>query len=78
MAESMTGPIKVVIELGEPIEVSTERDRSARVDPLMAKLQDELQGDAEPFGPRIAPLQIENVFAPRAVMDQGSLISFSR
>ena len=38
------GPIKVVIEIGEPIEVSTERDRSAKVDPLMAKIQDELQG----------------------------------
>ena len=37
------GPTKAIIEIGEAIEVSTERDRSATVDPLMAKLEHTLQ-----------------------------------
>jgi 1-acyl-sn-glycerol-3-phosphate acyltransferase len=37
-------PTKVVIEIDEAIEVSPERDRGAAVDPLMAKLEQRLQG----------------------------------
>ena len=36
-------PLKAVIEVGEAIEVSTERDRSAAVDPLMARIGSDLQ-----------------------------------
>lgn len=38
------GNLKVIIDIGEPIEVSTERDRKAPVDPLMAELELRLQG----------------------------------
>lgn len=37
------GKLKVVIEVGEPIDVSPERDRSAEVDPLMLAIQQRLQ-----------------------------------
>jgi 1-acyl-sn-glycerol-3-phosphate acyltransferase len=36
-------PLKAVIEVGEAIEVSAERDRSAAVDPLMARIATQLQ-----------------------------------
>jgi hypothetical protein len=36
------GSLKAIIEVGEPIEVSTERDRGAEVDPLMAALEQRL------------------------------------
>jgi hypothetical protein len=36
-------PLTAVIECGEPIEVSPERDRKAATDPLMARLASELQ-----------------------------------
>ena len=36
-------PTKVVIEVGEAIEVSPERERGAAVDPLMAALEQRLQ-----------------------------------
>lgn len=35
---------KVIIDVGPAIEVSTKRDRSATVDPLMTRLETELQG----------------------------------
>jgi hypothetical protein len=38
------GALKVIIEVGEAIEVSLERDRSAEVDPLMLQLEERLQG----------------------------------
>ncbi len=38
------GKLKVIIQVGEPIEVSPQRDRTAAVDPLMAKIESELQG----------------------------------
>jgi 1-acyl-sn-glycerol-3-phosphate acyltransferase len=37
------GSLKVVIQVGEPIEVSPERDRRAAVDPLMAELSGRMQ-----------------------------------
>ncbi|MBC8873564.1 MAG: 1-acyl-sn-glycerol-3-phosphate acyltransferase [Planctomycetes bacterium] len=37
-------PLKVIIEVGEAIEVSPERDRTADVDPLMAQMEQSLQG----------------------------------
>jgi hypothetical protein len=37
------GKLHVVLEVGEAIEVSTERDRKAAVDPLMAQLEIRLQ-----------------------------------
>ena len=37
------GPTKAIIEVGPAIEVSTERDRKATNDPLMSRLEHELQ-----------------------------------
>jgi 1-acyl-sn-glycerol-3-phosphate acyltransferase len=37
------GHLRVVLDVGEAIEVSTERDRGAPVDPLMTKIQQSLQ-----------------------------------
>jgi hypothetical protein len=37
------GQLKVVLDVGEPIEVSPERDRQASVDPLMVEIQQALQ-----------------------------------
>jgi 1-acyl-sn-glycerol-3-phosphate acyltransferase len=37
------GQLKVILEVGEPIEVSPERDRAAAVDPLMTQIQQSLQ-----------------------------------
>lgn len=38
------GHLKAIIEVGEPITVSPERDRHAEVDPLMARIAADLQG----------------------------------
>ena len=38
------GHLKVIIQVGEAIEVSPQRDRKAEVDPLMKKIGDDLQG----------------------------------
>ena len=40
----MHQPIKVIIEVGEAIPVSPERDRKAEVDPLMSQIEAALQG----------------------------------
>jgi 1-acyl-sn-glycerol-3-phosphate acyltransferase len=37
------GDLHVVIDVGVPIEVSPKRDRAAKVDPLMARLENDLQ-----------------------------------
>ena len=37
------GQLKAVLEVGEAIEVSPDRDRNAEVDPLMARIGEELQ-----------------------------------
>ena len=37
------GHLKVVIQVGEAIEVSLERDRAVKVDPLMTRLERDLQ-----------------------------------
>jgi hypothetical protein len=37
------GHLKVVLEIGEPIEVSPERQRGMSVDPLMVEIQRSLQ-----------------------------------
>jgi 1-acyl-sn-glycerol-3-phosphate acyltransferase len=39
----VNGPMHVILEVGEPIEVSLERDRKAEVDPLMAQIQQSLE-----------------------------------
>lgn len=41
--ENVHGPLKVILHVGEPIEVSPKRDRRAEVDPLMAEIDDKLQ-----------------------------------
>jgi len=41
---SVHGSLKAVIDVGEAIEVSPERNRSAQVDPLMARIEESLQG----------------------------------
>jgi hypothetical protein len=38
------GHLKAIIEVGPPIPVSPERDRHAAVDPLMADIEQQLQG----------------------------------
>ena len=38
------GHLRVVLDVGEAIEVSPERDRTAPVDPLMTKIQQSLEG----------------------------------
>ncbi len=38
------GHLKAVIDVGEAIEVDPKRDKSAKVDPLMAQLETQLQG----------------------------------
>ncbi|HEY2414692.1 MAG TPA: 1-acyl-sn-glycerol-3-phosphate acyltransferase [Pirellulaceae bacterium] len=38
------GQLKVVLDVGEPIVVTPERDRRAAVDPLMVQIQQSLQG----------------------------------
>ena len=38
------GSLKVIIQVGEAIEVSPERDRSQKVDPLMTQLETTMQG----------------------------------
>lgn len=38
------GSLKVVIDIGEAIEVSPDRDRSVKSDPLMNQLETQLQG----------------------------------
>ena len=50
------GKLKVIMQIGEAIEVSPERDRKAEVDPLMLQIQqalqtmiDELRQEAHPL-----------------------------
>jgi len=38
------GPLKVVLQVGDAIEVTSKRDRSAEGDPVMDNLRDQLQG----------------------------------
>jgi hypothetical protein len=38
------GSLKVIIEVGEAIEVSPQRDRTAITDPLMDRIKADLQG----------------------------------
>jgi hypothetical protein len=46
LTDSVTvhGSLTVIIEVGQAIEVSPERDRSAEIDPLMLQLEEALQG----------------------------------
>jgi hypothetical protein len=37
------GQLKVVLDVGEAIEVSTKRDKSATSDPLMTSIRDQIQ-----------------------------------
>ncbi len=43
-ATTVHGSLKAVMEVGEAIPVSPERDRDAEVDPLMTRIESELQG----------------------------------
>ena len=43
------GPMKAIIEVGQAIEVATERDRSAAVDPLMGDIESALQAMLDPL-----------------------------
>ncbi len=40
--ETPHGPMKVIIQVGKPIEVSGKRDRSAKTDPLLRSIEDSL------------------------------------
>jgi hypothetical protein len=57
------GNLKVILQVGEAIEVSPERDRKAPVDPLMVQLQQALQGMLEKFALE-SPLLDEKMAAP--------------
>ena len=52
------GSLKVIMEVGEAIEVSPERDRSAEVDPLMSRVEESLQGMLDRLA-RESPLYVE-------------------
>lgn len=41
------GKLKAVVDVLDPIEVSTKRDRSASEDPLMAEIRERLQGELD-------------------------------
>jgi 1-acyl-sn-glycerol-3-phosphate acyltransferase len=41
--ETVHGPMKAIIQVGEPIEVSPKRDRSAKVDALMLSVEQQLK-----------------------------------
>ena len=51
------GKLKVIMEIGEAIEVSPERDRRAEVDPLMVKIQQSLQEMIDRLGKEAHPLE---------------------
>ena len=40
--ETPHGPMKAIIQVGEPIEVNTKRDRSSKVDALMQAIEQSL------------------------------------
>ncbi len=42
------GPTKAVIEIGEALEVSPERDRTAAIDPLLLDLEGRFAKHAQP------------------------------
>lgn len=42
--ETPHGPMHAIVQVGEPIEVSPKRDRSARVDPLLQAIEQSLTG----------------------------------
>lgn len=50
------GDLKVVLDVGEPIEVSPERDRQASVDPLMVQIQQALQAMMDQLATESPPL----------------------
>jgi len=54
------GQLKVILEVGEAIEVSPERDRAAAVDPLMTKIQQSLQAMIDRFTQESPLLQPES------------------
>ena len=41
------GQLKVILDVGEAIEVSTKRDRSAESDPLMSTIRERLESNLE-------------------------------
>jgi 1-acyl-sn-glycerol-3-phosphate acyltransferase len=49
------GNLKVVLVVGEPIEVSTERDKRAEVDPLMVSIRVALEGMMEELAREATP-----------------------
>jgi len=57
------GNLKVILQVGEAIEVSPERDRKAAVDPLMVQVQQSLQGMLEKLSLE-SPLLDETMAAP--------------
>ena len=40
--ETANGPMKAIIEVGQPIEVSPKRDRTAKIDPLLQSIEQSL------------------------------------
>lgn len=52
----VNGPMHVIIEVDEPIEVSPERDRKATVDPLMAQIQLRLEAMMGRLGALSTPI----------------------
>ncbi len=65
------GKLKVVLQVGEAIEVSPERDKQAAVDPLMTAIQASLQTMIDELA-AASPLLEENV-AAEAVVDRSAI-----
>jgi len=53
------GQLKVVLDVGEAIEVSPERDRRASVDPLMVEIQNSLQTMIDRLAAESPQLEVE-------------------
>jgi 1-acyl-sn-glycerol-3-phosphate acyltransferase len=51
------GQLKVVLDVGEPLAVSPERDRQASVDPLMVQIQESLQTMIDRLANESRPLE---------------------
>ena len=66
------GKLKVVLTIGEPIEVSPQRRRGVNVDPLMVEIQQSLQAMIDHLAeesPLLAPLEATPPVAPEAVAE---------
>ena len=55
--EQVNGPTKVIIRIGEPIAVSSKRDRSVEGDPVLARLESSLTSMLAELSAECRPLE---------------------